>query len=166
MNTELDKLFLILKGISDELISLNEGVSSNSIKSVERILNVSLPPDFAAFLSFTNGMWLNGATVLPIPAKNESSEKVNIISVRNIEYTEVQNEMPKYFLPSAPDGGGNHYCFDLRKIDSRGFCPVIFWQWNYSFFYPEDIEQTHDNFIDWLKEVINDAEQEIEEITN
>jgi len=159
---QIDELITKLQGYSDDIISYQGEVLEEDILDTEKKLGITLPSDFRYFLSRMNGFSLYGDTLIPITNSKENFIQPDIIEVNKREHTEVKNEMLDFFLPFAANGRGDHYCFDLRKRNLNGICPVIFWQWDYSFFHPDDIDQTHDNFISWVEELIEDVEEEFE----
>jgi hypothetical protein len=69
-----------------------------------------------------------------------------------IEHFEVGNPMPLEFFPFSPDGGGNHYCFDLSNHDDK----VYFWQHDYEYADKTEVECCNNSFYEWIQEVLID----------
>ena len=159
---QIDELITKLQSYSDDIISCQGKILEEDILDTEKKLGITLPSDFRYFLSRMNGFSLYGDILIPIVDSTENFIQPDIIEVNKREHTEVENEMPDFFLPFAANGRGDHYCFDLRKKNLDGTSPVIFWQWDYSFFHPDDIDQTHNNFIGWVEELIEAVDEELE----
>ncbi|MEM9889094.1 MAG: SMI1/KNR4 family protein [Bacteroidota bacterium] len=160
MNNEtikrIDEIVALLERISKENFEAQRGLTEEEIEKSEIELGISFPVDFRYFLSKMNGISLYGELVLPALVTEENLSEVSISDVMKWERFEAVNPLPEYFLPFNPNGRGDHYCFDLRKKNKDGVCPVIFWQWDYSYHHPNDIEETNEDFTSWVQEVIED----------
>lgn len=146
------------------MLDYKKGLTDHQIGKAEEHLGFNLPSDLKYFYSKMNGFSLIGEDVFPIILKdieNCNLEGLNQINYR--EHFEVVNPMPKHYLPFSPNGRGDHYCIDLRTRNEQGVCDVIFWQWDYSFHYPDDIEVVSNSFADWLFELVEELEEELEE---
>jgi cell wall assembly regulator SMI1 len=148
----LDEIFEELMKFSSRVLSIKEGVSQEKIQEFELAHNFALPNDYKDFLKRTNGVSLMGAVIYGI---HDDSVSLSLGGAFQFEHFEVENEMPMHFIPFAPDGGGNHYCFDISRC-SPSSCTVIFWQHDLTYtddFLPEEVS---DSFVDWAKEVLID----------
>lgn len=146
------------------MLDYENGLTDNQIREAEEHLGINLPSDLKYFYSKINGFSLMGEDVFPIilkDLKNCNIEGLNQINYR--EHFEVVNPMPSYYLPFSPNGRGDHYCIDLRTRNKEGICEVIFWQWDYSFHHPDDIEIVNKSFADWCLELVEELEEELEE---
>lgn len=160
----INSLIERIKSFPNSTFIIKAGADEQDLKQLENALNLALPQDFKSFLSISNGFSLMGETVYPVKLvseKDDFGEHLEVIYLR--EHEEVQNPMPKKFFPFSPNGRGDHYCFDLSNRNEDGTCPVIFWQWDYSYFYPNDIEKTHDSFTNWLQGLISTLQEELNE---
>lgn len=148
----LNEIFEELMKFNPRLRTIKEGISEEKIQAFEVGHNLTLPNDYKDFLRRTNGCSLRGTTIYGI---YDDSKAFSLSGAFQIEHFEVENEMPMHFIPFSPDGGGNHYCFDISRC-SQNSCKVIFWQHNLSYddeFLPEEVS---DSFVDWAKEVLID----------
>ena len=156
----IEEIVSILKEIDEDDFAAQAGLSEKNIKKSEIELGISYPPDFRYFLSKMNGFSLDGEIVLPALVTEEGLIEESIPQVMKWERYEAANSMPEYFLPFSPNGRGDHYCFDLRRQDKNGIYPIIFWQWDYSYQCPDDdVEQVNDDFVGWIKEIIEDMKE-------
>ena len=69
------------------------------------------------------------------------------------EHEEVANPMPIELIPFAPDGYGNHYCFNTKAIAGES-CEIVFWQHDYTYNEFDLPEVINSSFAEWLKEVV------------
>jgi cell wall assembly regulator SMI1 len=149
---KLNEIFEELMKFNPRLRTFKEGISQEKIQAFEAGHNLSLPNDYKEFLKRTNGFSLRGTTIYGI---YDDSKTFSLNEAFQIEHFEVENVMPMHFIPFSPDGGGNHYCFDVSRSNQNS-CKVVFWQHNLSYddeFLPEEIS---DSFVDWAKEVLID----------
>lgn len=159
---EIDIQIRKLKLFPDSMLSYQEGLSESEIERAEKTLKISLPPDLKYFYYQINGFSLMGELVYPLLSTGGNfSVDEDLVKINYREHFEVVNPMPEYFLAFAPNGRGDHYCLDLRSNVSGSLCPVIFWQWDYSFFNPADIDKTHDSFSSWLTGLLLELEEEL-----
>ena len=150
--TTLDEIFDELMKFSSRVLDIKDGISPEKIQEFEAAHNFSLPNDYIHFLKRTNGLSLMGTIVYGI---DDDSVFSSLGGAFQVEHFEVENEMPMHFIPFAPDGGGNHYCFDISRCNQNS-CKIIFWQHNLTYtddFLPEEVS---DSFVDWAKEVLID----------
>ncbi|MEO0685405.1 MAG: SMI1/KNR4 family protein [Cyanobacteria bacterium J06649_11] len=137
-----------LMRFSDEILFLGGKVNNEIFEEFDKEIGHPLPDDYKFFISRFNGFSLMGTEVYGIRSK------LDIIKNYDIEHKKVVNPQFDYLVPFSPNGRGDHYCFDTRKIYENGTCPIVFWQWDYSFYHPNDIEITNNSFVDWVQEVM------------
>jgi cell wall assembly regulator SMI1 len=143
-----------LKRFSITILELQNPVQLGLVEGFEKKYKVALPNDFKLFLSIHNGASLDGTEVYGIEDTG-SEKRYALDGCYNAEHFLVGNAMPLYLVPFSPDGGGNHYCFDIRICDETS-CPVVFWQHDYPYSEEDAPEVTHGSFSDWAKEVMID----------
>lgn len=163
----IEKINIAIKRLinfPDSALYYESGLTLGQLEEAENKLDLKFPDDFKYFYSKINGFSLIGGSVFPIVLDDlESKKRENLIRVNHREHFEVVNPMPKYFLPFSPNGRGDHYCLDLKTLNDKGTCGVIFWQWDYSFFNMNKIEKVNDSFTNWLIELIEEAEEDLED---
>ncbi len=144
----IEELIQQLELFSSELIDLQPSIDERRILELEEKLGFQLPKDYRTFLKVHNGLALMGVTIYGIDNRLFSLEKAY-----SFEHYEVDNPMPEYLLPFSPDGGGNHYCFDLRACSLES-CEVVFWQHDFIYSEEHKPEVVNPNFSDWVEEVV------------
>lgn len=135
---------------SPEILYLGENIIDSRIEDFEKNIGQILPDDFKYIIKKHNRITLAGTEVYGISSELRGNSLDKIYS---FEHSEVENPMPKNFLPFSPDGQGNHYCLDLSKLENN-LCPVVFWQWDFEYENIEDVEVCNDNFVEWIDEVM------------
>lgn len=149
----LAELFSLIREKFPDSTVAGGKVNDLDIINAEQELGLQLPADYKTFLIEFNGIIIQSDEIFGI---NTSYSHLDILQIYIREHTEVEYPMPNHLIPFSPNGRGDHYCFDISAIDSNGICPILFWQWDYSFFNPHDIDKTHNSFTDWLKELLTD----------
>lgn len=137
---------------SDSILELGEPICDDRVEKFESLNNVLLPDDFKKFIKKINGFSLMGTVVLGF----NSSISESIESVYYYEHYEINFPQFVHLVPFSNDGQGNFYCLDTLNILENGDCPVVFWVSNYEFSEKDMPEVTHDNFLDWIQEVVID----------
>lgn len=145
-DNSLNKLYKF----SNDILFLGNPISDNRIAEFEKQIGFELPSDYKYILIKHNSFSLAGDEVLGLGKEFRGS---SLEEVYHFEHEEVHNPMPKEFLPFSPDGFGNHYCFDLSRLE-KNLCPVVFWQHDYEYANNEDVEVCNNNFTDWINEVM------------
>lgn len=149
---QCDQLIEELNRFDSSIIEIGAAIKDQRLKDLEKQVDFELPLDFKYFLTICNGVSLMGIGVLGLDKSYEESSLDNVF--RN-EHSKVGNKMPLHYLPISPDGMGNFYCLDLPKLEN-GLCPVVFWQHDYEYESPEEVETCNPNFMEWLQEVVID----------
>ncbi len=111
------------------MLFLGELITDDRLKELEARIGYILPLDFSYILNRHNSFYLFGTEVYGL---DEKFGEASIDKVYRFEHEEVGNPMFPDFVAFSPDGGGNHYCFDLSRMQ-KGLCPVVFWQHDYSY---------------------------------
>lgn len=148
-----DEILITYKNLikfSDSILSLGNPIIDNRINEFEKIIGYKLPKDFKWFIEKNNGFSLFGNEVTGL---GEEFLNASIDKVYNFEHSEVENPMPKYFLPFSPDGYGNHYCLDFSRIKNE-ICPIVFWQHDFKYENLTEVETCNNSFVDWVNEVL------------
>lgn len=148
----IEELLQQLELFSSKLIELRPPVSEKNIVEFEEKFALKLPVDYKTFLKLHNGLSLVGLIIFGIDSE---LVEFSLEEAYNFEHYEVGNPMPEYLVPFSPDGGGNHYCFDLRT-DNPESCEVIFWQHDLIYSDDDKPEIVNASFADWIKEVVID----------
>lgn len=148
-----DKISITYKNLlkfSDSILTLGNPILDNRIEEFENIIGYKLPKDFKWFIEKNNGFSLLGNEVNGL---GEEFLNTSLDKVYNFENSEVENPMPKYFLPFSPDGYGNHYCLDFSRIENE-ICPIVFWQHDFKYENLTEVETCNDSFVEWVNEVL------------
>lgn len=152
LNKICEELLDELYKFSNNIIFFGNSIKDNRLEIFEKNIGFSLPNDFKYILKKHNGISILGTEIY---GYDEELKDSSLEQVYKFEHFEVPNKMPPQFLPFSTDGRGNHYCLDLlRCID--GICPVVFWQWNFTYQNIENIETCNNSFFEWVKEVMID----------
>ena len=145
-----DETLKELQKFSDDLLSLGKTMTDNRLDEFEVIIGYRLPLDFKYILTKHNSFSLAGTQVYGL---DENFGGSSLDKVYQFEHEQVGNPMFKELLPFSPDGGGNHYCLDLSKLEND-ICPVVFWQHDYFYSGKDDVETCNNSFVDWINEVV------------
>jgi cell wall assembly regulator SMI1 len=145
-----DETLKELQKFSDDLLDLGETITDSRLDEFEAKIGYKLPLDFRYILIKHNSFSLAGTQVYGL---DKSFRGTSLDKVYQFEHEEVEDPMFKEFLPFSPDGRGNHYCFDLSKLEND-ICPVVFWQHDYHYSDKDDVETCNNSFIEWVNEVV------------
>ncbi|MDF7822268.1 SMI1/KNR4 family protein [Runella sp. MFBS21] len=148
----MEKLITELLKFSNDTLEIGEPIKDQRIKNFELYRNLEVPSDFKQFIKKMNGLTLMGTEVYGF-----DPNKAN--SIENIYYREhFEVKIPQYswLIPFSPDGRGNFYCLDTINKLENGNYPIVFWVSNYEYSEIDTPEITHNNFLDWLQEVVID----------
>lgn len=147
-----DEVLQELYMFSTDILFLGKPIADDRLKGLETYIGYRLPLDFIYILQKHNSFSLLGSLVYGV---GQELGEASLDRIYHFEHKEVDNPMFPELLPFSPDGGGNHYCFDLSKIQD-GLSPVVFWQHDFPYRDKDDIEVCNANFVDWIQEVIID----------
>jgi cell wall assembly regulator SMI1 len=145
-----DLILTELNKFSKDMINLGPAISDDRLEIFENELNFELPVDFKYILKRHNGISLSGNDICGI---GESYGGQSLDKLYEFEHDNGPNKMPLFFLPFSPDGFGNHYCLNLSK-NSKGICPIVFWQHDFIYEDLNDVEECNANLTEWIKEVL------------
>ena len=149
---QIKAIWLELNRFSDDMVTFNDPVKEEAITQFEEEYNLMLPLDFKAFLRLSNGLTLCGSDIYGF-GNREYGENLN--SVYFYEHFNVVIAQFDFLVPFSPDGGGNFYCLDCRKISQTSeSCPVVFWVSNYDYMGNDMPEVTNDSFSGFINEYI------------
>ena len=152
MENQILDIYNELLKFSYSMLTLGKPIADNRIEDFENRIEYNFPEDFKYLIKKHNGFTLNGTEVYGIEKEFKGS---SLDKIYDFEHYEVDNPMPKYFLPFSPDGSGNHYCLDLSRIENE-ICPIVFWQHDCIYENLTEIEICNLSFIEWVKEVMID----------
>lgn len=146
----MENLITELFKFSDDILEYGNNINDNRIEEFEQYCNLKIPADFKQFMKKVNGFSLMGTEVYGF-----DKEKVNAIeNIYYREHFEVRIPQYPYLIPFSPDGRGNFYCLDTLNQLENGDYPIIFWVSNYEYTKDDVPEITHNNFLDWVQEVV------------
>ncbi|HYE54014.1 MAG TPA: SMI1/KNR4 family protein [Chitinophagaceae bacterium] len=119
---------------------LEQGASDRTIKDLEALLQIALPPDYAASLTTCNGQ------VSFHSHKYLSAEQVmqNWKMMKELDDTGALGHgwWNKHWIPFAKDGGGNFICIDTEK---SALYPIVYWDKEEG-----PVKAGFSCFLDWL----------------
>lgn len=138
---------------SDRLKGVTDPVSEQELSEYLKSTKFSLPEEYLQLLSYSNGISLTGDEIYGI---GPNCLGLSLEKAYHIEHDLVGNPMPKRLIPFAPDGYGNHYCFDSKDGS------VYFWQHDLSRkrnleepVYSDLFEMIQEVFFDWTLQQFN-----------
>jgi len=147
LKIECDNFITELNKFSDNMKTHNVGINDSFFDKIE----FDLPIDYKYLMTIFNGFSLAGNEVLGVDLKSNNS----LLQIKHREQNDTEFKMPLHIIPFSADGRGNHYCFDMSKLDYKSkTCPIVFWQYGYSDETLDEVEVVNGNFVDWCKEVI------------
>ena len=139
-----------LEKFDKSIVSLWDAASEQEIEDTEAHIGQVLPEEYKEFIRRSNGLEFTCDYILRV-GNNVRPSAFSMNDVYDFEHYESCNPMPSYIIPVAPDGYGNHYCFDMKN---NGV--VIFWQHdvNYEEHQPEIVYESmvamiREVFINW-----------------
>lgn len=141
-----------LHKFSKDIFEMGSRIEDRRIEDFEKYHNLILPDDFKQFMKKINGFSLMGTEVYSF----DITKKESIETVYQYEHFEVVIPQYSYLVPFSPDGRGNFYCIDTIHQLGNGRFPVVFWVSNYEYTKEDTPEITHNNFLDWIQEVVLD----------
>jgi hypothetical protein len=133
----------IINLFKNDYVEFYPPVENSKILETERLLKLKLPNDYVEFLSFSNGVIIDGDELLGIGNKQN-----DLLETYKREHFATKFPMVDYILPFSPDGRGNFYCFDLKENN------IIFWVNNYLYNENDKPEVVYSNFHEWFNEVM------------
>lgn len=110
---QCDALLNEIYKFSDKVLHLGSSIEDDQLNLFEQQIDYSIPLDFKYILKKHNGISLDGTEILGLDKKLRGS---SLGEVYNFEHLASGYKMPKEFLPFSPDGKGNHYCLNLKKM--------------------------------------------------
>lgn len=145
---DCDLLLDELHKFSNDVLYLGVSITDDRLEKFEKEIGFSLPVDFKYIMKRHNGISLMGTEILGLDASLLRGSSLD--EVYFFEH-DADDTLSAGFLPFSPDGRGNHYCLDLSK-QKDGICPVVFWQYDYTYENINDVEVCNLKFTDWVKE--------------
>jgi len=156
---DTDIIIKELQKYSETVCTLYPGINDDEIKGLEQKIRYELPKEFKNFISNINGFKLLSDILYGI---HENNKSIDLFSNYIWEREYSNNQIWSYLLPIVPDGRGNHYCLDLKTIDSKKLkCNVVFWQHDYEYTLEDlpDIESS--SFNEFIWEMLNEIGESI-----
>jgi hypothetical protein len=148
----MEKIIDELSKFSKEILDLGSNIKDMRVEEFEIQRGLTLPNDFKQFIKRVNGFSLMGTEVYAFD--KEKSESIEM--VYQFEHFEVIIPQYLHLIPFSPDGRGNFYCLDTSKLLANDSCHIVFWVSNYEYTETDIPENTHENFLDWVQEVVID----------
>jgi cell wall assembly regulator SMI1 len=151
----IDDVIVRLEGIPG--VEHGKGVTAAEVEGAEQALGIRFPRSYQTYLIRlgwlnTPGDWFYGlGTGVPPYAE--------LVTVTMSERTEAQPRIPSQLLPLRNDGGGNHYCLDLRRA-TKDEAPVVFW--DHAAGEDQTPEDWSPSFTAWLKDHVTNLETDAE----
>ena len=152
MDNSILNIYNELLRFSTSILNLEDSIIDNRIEDFEHNIEQKLPKDFKCLLKKHNGFSLNGTEVYGI---GKEFGEISLDKIYDFEHNEVENPMPKFFLPFSPDGFGNYYCIDLSRTENE-MSQIVFWQHDCEYENIEEVETCNINFAEWINEVMID----------
>jgi hypothetical protein len=137
---------------SRNILEMGNIINDNRIENFEKYRKLTLPSDFKQFIKKVNGFSLMGTKVYGF----YDTKSENIETVYQFEHFETRVPQYLFLVPFSPDGRGNFYCLDTKHKLENGNFPVVFWVSNYEYTENDTPEITHENFIEWIQEIVID----------
>lgn len=145
----IERLISELKKFDNSVVTFGEPATEQEIEESETHLGQNLPNEYKEFVRKYNGLDFDCEYILKVG--NNICNTYSINKVYDFEHYNTENPMPLHLIPFAPDGFGNHYCFDMQK---EGI--IVFWQHDidYTTTQPEIVyksmaDMIQEVFIDW-----------------
>jgi len=127
-----------------------QGAVEAEITQAEHALGVKLSESYRSFLR--NFGWGGVGNLEIYGLGRDVPSYLSLVNVTERERTEMQPVIPRYLVPLANDGAGNHYCLDTRSFEN-GECSVAFWDHELGPLQkPQNIAE---NFTEWLAEQVS-----------
>ena len=156
INTEITINYMVvdlikeLEKFNKSIVSLWDGASEQEIVDTETHIGQVLPDEYKEFIRISNGLEFTSDYILRV-GNSVRPSAFSMNEVYDFEHFESCNPMPSYIIPFAPDGYGNHYCFDMSN---NGV--IIFWQHDINYkarkpevVYKSMVEMIREVFISW-----------------
>ena len=130
--------------------ALGHAASEAEIAEAEGEIGSRLPESFRQFLKEVGGTsWPENI----YGVDKRLPPGYNLVHITRTERIDIEPELPHHLIPFSPDGWGNHYCFDTKRMEDQE-CPVVLW--SHELDEEQTPEQTHQNFTAWLADLISD----------
>ena len=124
---QINSIYAKLKNSPLEEVELYPPIPNDRIIKFEEMFCVKLPLDYRSLLLLSNGFYYDGHEILGI-SLNSQDTRYDLTAAYKFEHYETTNIMFSHIVPFYPDGFGNFACFDTRKMDVNGICPIVFWE--------------------------------------
>lgn len=120
--TDVFKLIQELRKFDSSIVSFGDAASERQISETEGHIGRALPVEYKEFVRRHNGLDFTCEYILRV-GNDVQPVAYSMNDVYDFEHFEACNPMPPDLIPFAPDGYGNHYCFDMAQNGA-----VVFWQ--------------------------------------
>lgn len=149
--TGVFKLIMELKEYDSSIVSFGDAASEQHITETENHIGRALPVEYKEFVRRHNGLDFTCGYILRV-GNDVQPVAYSLNDVYDFEHCDAYNPMPPDLIPFAPDGYGNHYCFDMAQNGA-----VVFWQHDLQYgsdrhpevVYKSMTEMIREVFIDW-----------------
>lgn len=149
--TDVFKLIMELREYDSSIVSFEDAASEQHITETENHIGRALPVEYKEFVRRHNGLDFTCDYILRV-GNDVQPVAYSLNDVYDFEHCDAYNPMPPDLIPFAPDGYGNHYCFDMAQNGA-----VVFWQHDLQYrsdrhpevVYKSMAEMIREVFIDW-----------------
>lgn len=149
--TGVFKLIMELREYDSSIVSFEDAASEQHITETENHIGRALPVEYKEFVRRHNGLDFTCDYILRV-GNDVQPVAYSLNDVYDFEHCDAYNPMPPDLIPFAPDGYGNHYCFDMAQNGA-----VVFWQHDLQYgsgrhpevVYKSMAEMIREVFIDW-----------------
>lgn len=149
--TDVFKLIMELREYDSSIVSFEDAASEQHITETESHIGRALPVEYKEFVRRHNGLDFTCDYILRV-GNDVQPVAYSLNDVYDFEHCDAYNPMPPDLIPFAPDGYGNHYCFDMAQNGA-----VVFWQHDLQYgsdrhpkvVYKSMAEMIREVFIDW-----------------
>lgn len=112
MDNKILNIYNELLKFSNSILHLEISITDNRIEDFENNIEFKLPKDYKYFIKSNNGFSLNGTKVYGI---GKEFKEISLDRIYNFEHNEIENPMPKCFLPFSPESVGSTWCVPSGK---------------------------------------------------
>ena len=151
---QIDSIYTMLKNLPSEETELYPPVPCEYIKLFEERFSIELPLDYKYLLSLSNGFYFDGYEILGI-SFNSKGTRYDLTATYNFEHCESENAMYSYIVPFYHDGFGNFACFDTRKINKNGSCPIVFWEHDVEYNETYEPDVINNSFVEFVLDIFS-----------
>lgn len=148
--TGVFKLIMELREYDSSIVSFEDAASEQHITETENHIGRALPVEYKEFVRRHNGLDFTCDYILRV-GNDVQPVAYSLNDVYDFEHCDAYNPMPPDLIPFAPDGYGNHYCFDMAQNGA-----VVFWQHDLQYGSDRHPEVVYNSMAEMIREVFID----------